>query len=130
MQFKTKKFKAFTLTELLVALAIIGVLILLALPKLSTFITKAKSLEAQKGLEMIYELQKSNYYIHNTYSNDLRQIDFEMEGDNQNYLFEIVQASPSTFLARATAKKDFDNDGQINVWEINHEKQLIEVTKD
>jgi type IV pilus assembly protein PilE len=47
-----------------------------------------------------------------------------------NYKVEIVEASPTTFKARATAVVDFDQDGQINVWEIDHSKALKEITKD
>ncbi|MEX2379157.1 MAG: prepilin-type N-terminal cleavage/methylation domain-containing protein, partial [Vicingaceae bacterium] len=44
------KIKAFTLTELLVVLIIVGILVLLALPKLMPLISKAKSTEAQLQL--------------------------------------------------------------------------------
>ena len=44
----SKKLKAFTLTELLIVLVIIGILVLVALPNLMPMISKAKSTEAQE----------------------------------------------------------------------------------
>jgi type IV pilus assembly protein PilE len=63
------------------------------------------------------------------------ELGFEQEkltkdGGNANYLIEVVEASSSTFKARATAVVDFDGDGVFNVWEIDENKKLIEVTKD
>ena len=47
-----------------------------------------------------------------------------------NYRIEVVSASQNTYVARATAVVDFDGDGVFNVWEIDQDKNLKEVTKD
>ncbi|QNR23215.1 prepilin-type N-terminal cleavage/methylation domain-containing protein [Croceimicrobium hydrocarbonivorans] len=130
-----KKIPAYTLQELLVVLVIIGILILLALPSLMPLISKTKSLEAQMQLKHLYTLQRSHFMLHSKYSFELDDIGFEHEktinqGGNANYQIEIVEASPSGFLARATALADFDGDGNINVWEIDEEQSLREVLKD
>lgn len=127
--------KAFSLTELLVVLIIIGILVLLALPRFMPLITKAKSTEAQLQLKHLHTLQQSHFYMYSKYSDDLEEISFEQEKltteDGQaNYLIEIVEAGPSGYIAKATAVVDFDGDGQFNVWEIDQEKNLREVTKD
>lgn len=127
--------KGFTLPELLVVLVIIGILLLVALPNLMPLISKAKSSEAQMQLNHVYTLQKNYFYMYSKYSADLEAIDFVQEKlvtdeGNANYLLEIVEASVNTFKARARAVVDFDGDGVFNIWEIDHEKKLIEVTKD
>lgn len=132
---KNKRLQAFTLTELLVVLIIIGILVLLALPNLMPLITKAKSTEAQLQLNHVHMLEKSYFYLYSKYSDNLEEISFEQEtlsteGGKANYIIEISSASASGFTARATAVVDFDNDGIINIWEINEMKDLKEVTKD
>src|SRR5258706_12495610 len=105
------KFKAFTLTELLVVLVIIGILVLLALPNLMPLISRAKSTEAQLQLEHVYTLEKSYFYMHSKYSSDLKEIGFEQEklvkdGGNANYSIEIVSSANNAFVAKGTATTD------------------------
>lgn len=135
MNILKRKAKAFTLAELLVVLCIIGILVLIALPKLMPLISKTKSTEAQLQLGHLYTLEKSYFYLHSRYSDDLEEIGFEQEtlvteGGSANYLIEIVEAGPTGFKAKATSVVDFDGDGEFNTWEIDHEKKLVEVTKD
>jgi len=130
-----KKIKSFNLQEMLIVLAIIGILLLLALPNLMPLITKAKSVEAQTQLKFIYNSQKQYHFMYSKYSSDLGTIDFEApktvkEDGTANYIYEIVQASNSSFKARATAITDFDNDGVLNTWEIDENGIPKEVIKD
>jgi len=133
----TKKISAYTLTEILVVLVIIGILILLALPNLMPLITKAKSTEAKIQLEHLCTLQKNFFYEKSKYSNDLNEVGFVQEkltsdgkDGKANYKVSIVSATNTGFVGRATAVTDFDGDGVFNVWEIDQEKNLKEVTPD
>lgn len=131
-----KKLKAYTLTEILVVLIIIGVLILLALPNLLPLITKAKSTEAKVQLDHLQTLEKNYYYEHSKYSGDLVELGFEQEklsiseGGRANYKLEIIQADNKGFKAKATAVIDFNSNGVFNVWEIDQDKNLKELVKD
>lgn len=132
---KPKRLKAFTLTELLVVLVIIGILMLIALPNLMPLIAKTHSLEAQQALTTIQKLEKSYYQMHVKYTTDLQEIGFEQEktiqqGGKAKYHLEIVDASPSGFHAKASAVVDFDQDGQLNEWEIREDGILREIVKD
>lgn len=131
----TKKIKAFTLMELLIVLIIIGILVLLALPNLMPLISKAKSTEAQLQLEHIHTLEKSYFYLHSKYSDNFTDISFEhsiltTKGGNANYQIEIIEATNNAFKARATAITDFDGDGIFNVWEVDQDKHIKEITPD
>ncbi|MBT1705594.1 type IV pilin protein [Chryseosolibacter indicus] len=132
-----QRVKAFTLTELLVVLVIIGILVLMSLPVLMPLISRTRSVEAKQGLKHIYTLEKTHFYEFSKYSSDLERIGFEQEklvseGEDgkANYTFEVISADSKNFLARATAVVDFDGDGQFNVWEIDDKNNLLEVVKD
>ena len=131
------KVKAYTLTEILVVLVIIGILVLLALPNLMPLITKAKTTEAKMQLEHAHQMEKAYFYEHSKYSNNLAEIGFTQEklttdgaDGKANYRLEVVSSTASNFLVRATAVVDFDGDGTFNVWEIDQEKNLKETVQD
>ncbi|AOM76525.1 type IV pilin protein [Pedobacter steynii] len=136
-QLLKRRVKAYTLTEILVVLVIIGILVLLALPNLLPLITKAKSTEAKVQLEHVATLEKTYFYEKSRYSNDLTELGFIQEklttggkDGKANYKIEIVNATNNSFLARATAVTDFDGDGTFNIWEIDQDKNLKEVVAD
>jgi len=129
------KLKAFTLTELITVLVIVGILILLALPKLLPLISKAKSTEAKLQLQHMHTLQKNYFFMYSKYSPNFDDISYEhatlvTEGGGGNYKIEIQEATNNSFKATATAITDFDGDGVFNVWEIDHDKKLVETVKD
>jgi len=133
----SKKLNAYTLTEILVVLCIIGILVLLALPNLMPLITKAKTTEAKLQLAHVQELEKSYFYEHSKYSKDLTEIGFVQEplstdnkGGRANYRIDITDATNTTFTATATAVVDFNANGTFNVWQIDQDKTLKEVTPD
>jgi len=135
-EFITKyKVAAFSLTELLVVLIIIGVLVLIALPNLMPIITKAKSTEAKIQLNHLHTLQKAYFYEFSRYSNNPEDLGFEQEklttdGGQANYQIELTEVSSDGFVATATAVVDFDRDGVFNVWQIDQDKHLVETIKD
>lgn len=126
---------AFSLPELLVVIVIIGILVLIALPNLMPLISRAKSVEAQQQLIFLHSLEKTYFYTYSKYSASMEEIGFEQQilvsnGGNANYLIEIVEATDATFRATATSVVDFDQDGIYNVWGIDQDKHLVEITKD
>ena len=129
------KLKGMTLMELLVVLIIIGILVLVAIPNLTPLISDAKATEAKLQLEHVYTLEKTHFYMNSKYTSALNEIKFEhpklvSEGGTANYKIEVIETSNSSFKARATAQSDFDGDGTFNVWEIDQEKILKEITPD
>lgn len=138
MNFKRKilsKLPSYNLQEILIVLVIIGILLLLALPNLMPLISKAKSIEAQTQLKYIYNSQTSYRFMYSKYAADLNDIDFEApktvkENGTSNYVYEVLNASNSSFKVRATAITDFDGDGIFNVWEIDENGNPKQTIKD
>lgn len=130
-----RKTKAFTLNEMLMVLAIIGILLLLALPQFMPLISKTKAQEAKIQLKYIANLQSQYRYLNSKYTMEFNELDFEMpktvnEGGTANYRYEVIEASTGNFKVRAEAIVDFDGDGVFNVWEIDENGNPKETVKD
>jgi len=100
------------MVELMVVLVIIGILVLLALPKLEPIVTKAKTTEAKLMLKQVYTLEKSYKYENDRFSASIDEIGFEQDklvtdGGRARYKIEIVSADEKGFVAQATAVVDF-----------------------
>jgi len=132
---KSGMVKAYSMTEILIVLCIIGIILLMVLPNQTAVISQAKAIEAQAMLNQVYGLEKSHFYRYSKYSNSLEEIGFEQEltvdqGGQAVYKIEIVEATNESFSARATSVSDLDSDGVFNTWEIDNKKILTEVTKE
>jgi type IV pilus assembly protein PilE len=129
------KVKGMTLIELLLVLALVGILLSMAVPKLMPLIGRTKSLEAQMQLKHLLTLEKNYFYINSKYTNSLDDIGFEQsklvtEDGKANYKIEVTEANNRSFTARAISVTDFDQDGQLNAWQITQDEDIKEVTKD
>jgi type IV pilus assembly protein PilE len=115
---------AMTLTEMLIVLAILGILILMAYPILRGLVTKTRYKEAETALTTLCTLQKGQHAEKAKYTMELKDLGFEQEklvseeNGKAHFRIEIVSADGASFLARATAITDFDGDGQFCVYEI------------
>lgn len=116
-------------------MAILGILLLIALPNFMPLISKTKAQEAQIQLKYISNLQKQYQYLNSKYSADFDEMDYEtprtvLENGNANYQYEIVEAKVDNFKIRATAVVDFDGDGIFNVWEVDKAGNPKQIIKD
>ncbi|NMH85972.1 type IV pilin protein [Flavivirga algicola] len=127
--------KAYSMSEILIVLCIIGILIYLVVPNQTSVVTSAKSIEAQNMLSMIHGLEKSHFYRHSKYTADFDELGFEEtltidKGGQAVYKIQVTEASLNSFKATATALQDFDGDGVFNTWEIDQDRKLREIVKD
>lgn len=131
----TGRIDAFSLAEILIVLAIMGILIMLVVPNQAGVASRTKSLEAQQELKMVYNLEYAYFLQYSKYSGDLQTINYiphklVTEGGTANYQVSIMESSQGAFKAKAEAVVDFNADGKKNVWEIDHEGNLKEVQPD
>lgn len=119
---------------MLLVLAIIGILLLIALPNFLPLIAQTKAQEAKIQLKTISNMQTQYRYLNSKYSMDFNEINYEApvtvkNGGTANYSYEITEAGLTNFKVRATAVVDFDGDGVYNVWEIDQNgspKQIVQ----
>ena len=124
-----------SLTELLIAIVIIGVLALMAIPRLTQATSRAKMVEAKTMLKTLHAFQQSHFYEFDRYGETLEMVGFEqsplvVDGGTARYLIAVEEAGPSAYLATATSVVDFDGDGTLNVWEVDQAGVIRQRTPD
>ncbi len=72
--------KGFSLVELMVVVAIIGILATIAVPQVSKFMAKAKQSEAKSNLSSLYSAEKAFFAEYNGYASRFTIVGFSPEG--------------------------------------------------
>ncbi len=81
----TTKKKGFTLIELMIVVAIIGILAAIAIPNFVKFQAKGKQAEVNAQLKAIFSAQKANFPTNQGYWSDIGAIGFAPERGNRYY---------------------------------------------
>ena len=101
--------KAFTLTELLVVVILVGILASLAIPKFAASTDRAMESEAKIALSQVQELQRVYFLEHKTYTLLMDHLGFEQEKTvvedpekgTARYRIKLEKADADMFLAVA-----------------------------
>lgn len=137
--------KGFSLTELMIVVAIIGILATIAIPNFLRYQAKAKQTEAKSNLVAMHTAEIAYFAENNGYVDDFNAIGFDVSGSSQRYFYKLGNANlgvlppgctdpnldtvgPLGFMAVAIG--NIDGDATCDVWTINEQKVLTNVTND
>ena len=114
-----KRFHGFSLMEVMIVVVIIGILAALAYPTLEKYLKIARQTEAKTNLSAIYTAQKIYFTLHQSYADDINELDLSLA--QGLYTYTIQEASTSTFKAQAEGNID---DDALDTWTIDQDKNL------
>ena len=136
--FMTKGQKGFSLVELMIVVAIIGILAALAVPKFQSFQAKARQTEGKNNLSHIFTLQMSYYGDNDAYAAVTstgrttclaNPIGFSVTGcATTKARYNYSSTGGATFLATATsttAPPIVSGCATLDTWTINQNKLLV-----
>jgi type IV pilus assembly protein PilA len=116
-----KNKKGFTLIELMIVVAIIGILAAIAIPNFMTYQCKAKQSEAKSILGSIRTAQEAYYAEHSNYAASLDAMKFTTKGGG-DYTYSITANDATDFTAQATGTIN----GTEDTWTVNSEAEWTE----
>lgn len=138
--------KGFTLIELMIVVAIIGILAAIAIPNFLRFQARAKQSEAKTNLKAAFTAEKSYYAEKDTYI-DMTTAGFAPEAGNRYTYFDGTvtiqnqipagvlhaaaaqgEVNPTTFLISANSNIDTDLD--MDTWVMNGLNNLANIAND
>jgi len=137
--------KGFSLTELMIVVAIIGILATIAIPNFLRYQAKAKQTEAKSNLVALHTSEIAYFAENNGFIDDFNAVGFDVSGASQRYYYELGEASLGTLPPGCTASTldvvsatsftavaiaNIDGDATCDIWTIDDQKVLTNVSND
>ncbi|MBZ0252203.1 MAG: prepilin-type N-terminal cleavage/methylation domain-containing protein [Candidatus Methylomirabilis sp.] len=121
--------QGFTLIELMIVVAIIGILSAIAVPNFLRFQARAKQSEAKELLSTVFSAEEAWFAENQTYA-DTVTVGYAVAGTPKYYAAPTVTASNSTSFTGETSG-NIDSDATVDAWSItNAQREPVNGTND
>jgi type IV pilus assembly protein PilE len=120
---KQDKSNGFTLIELMITVAIIGILASIAYPSYTDFVMRSNRSEAQRELMRFANLQEQVFVDTRSYASDMKGLGLSTVNFNtssKNYVIKVLNQTATTFTLRAIGKQNQVNDSGCVRLNIDH----------
>lgn len=105
-----KQVNGFTLMELLIAVTIIAILVIIALPAYNRAIERSRISEAYTQLGLIKQAELSYYDQHDEWAKEFRRLDMQNPNDNTLYPARHFDYTlPPSLVIAIASRNDRDN---------------------
>ena len=121
---QNKQSQGFTLIELMIVVAIIGILAAIAIPNFMSYQCKAKQSEAKSNLSAIATSEIAYQAEEGVFTSSLTEIGFSTSGDPR-YSYQVTDVSGSTGF---TAQADAVINGNDDRWVVTLAKDPVNTT--
>ncbi len=117
------KYLGVTLIELLITVAIIGILAGVAYPSYTDYVMRSNRSEAQRELMRFANLQEQVFVDSRSYASDMKGLGSNTVGfktASKNYVIKVISHTATTYTLKAIAKNGQLNDTGCTGLKINH----------
>ncbi len=98
-----KQHRGFTLIEMMIVVAILGILASIALPAYQEYVRKGRRADAMQALSRVMQEQERHRSNNATYAGDVATLDLAGTSNDGYYTIALSGASGSGYIATATA---------------------------